>query len=85
MASITYYVALPFSRSDDGDIIAGTACECSSPSGAIRTAKSLAVDGTGAIAFSRTGDPATGEFSDAIVLQSFGETLSLDELVDAQS
>jgi len=85
MASITYYVALPFSRSDDGDIVAGAAHECSSPSGAIHAAKRFATNGIGAIAFSRTGDPATGEFSDAIVLQSFGETLSLDQLVDAHS
>jgi hypothetical protein len=83
MASITYYVALPFSRSEDGDIVAGAARECSSPMSAIHAARKFAADGTRAIAFSRTGDPATGEFSDAIVLQSFGETLSLDELVDA--
>jgi hypothetical protein len=83
MASITYYVALPFSRGEDGDIVAGTARECSSPTNAIHTARRFAAGGAGAIAFSRTGDPATGEFSDAIVLQSFGETLSLEELVDA--
>jgi hypothetical protein len=27
----------------------------------------------GAIAFSRTGDPATGDFSDAKVLKKFGD------------
>jgi hypothetical protein len=27
----------------------------------------------GAVAFSRTGDPATGEFSDAKVIKTFGE------------
>jgi hypothetical protein len=27
----------------------------------------------GALAFSRTGDPATGEFQDAVVLALFGE------------
>jgi hypothetical protein len=27
----------------------------------------------GAVAFSRTGDPATGDFSDAKVLKKFGE------------
>jgi hypothetical protein len=27
---------------------------------------------TGAVAFGRTGDPATGEFSDANVLRKFG-------------
>jgi hypothetical protein len=28
---------------------------------------------TGAVAFSRTGDPATGDFHDATVLRKFGE------------
>ena len=27
----------------------------------------------GAVAFSRTGDPATGHFSDAIVIRKFGD------------
>lgn len=27
----------------------------------------------GAVAFSRTGDPATGEFSDATVIRKFGD------------
>jgi hypothetical protein len=27
----------------------------------------------GAVAFSRTGDPATGDFSDATVLRKFGD------------
>jgi hypothetical protein len=33
----------------------------------------------GALAFSRTGDPATGEFPDAVVLAQFGE-VDLDSL-----
>jgi hypothetical protein len=28
---------------------------------------------TGAVAFSRTGDPATGDFSDTTVLRKFGD------------
>ena len=28
---------------------------------------------TGAVAFSRTGDPATGDFRDATVLRKFGD------------
>jgi hypothetical protein len=28
---------------------------------------------TGAVAFSRTGDPATGDFGDATVLRKFGD------------
>lgn len=40
-------------------------------------------NGAGAVAFSRAGDPSTGEFSEAVVIARFGETISLDDLVDA--
>ncbi len=42
---------------------------------AIRMAGSFAAkDGLcGAIAFSRTGDPALGDFEDAVILKTFGE------------
>lgn len=84
MNAVTYYVALPFKRDEDGEIVADIPRECQSPFGAIQVARRLAANGIGAIAFSRSGDPATGEFSDAVVLQTFGEVLSLEELIDAQ-
>jgi hypothetical protein len=42
---------------------------------AIQMAASLAVEEghCGAIAFSRTGDPALGEFEDALILKTIGE------------
>jgi len=83
MVAITYYVALPFVRSEDGEIVAAIPLECSSPMNAIHTARRLAANNVGAVAFSRSGDPAVGEFADAIVLQTFGDTVSLDEIVDA--
>ena len=38
-----------------------------------RRAFELAVKNAGAIAFSRTGDPNTGDFSDAVILATYGE------------
>lgn len=75
MANMTYYVAMPFSRSEDGDLTAGEAIECPSHTAATRRAEVLARDpqNAGAVAFSRTGDPMIGEFSDAVVLKKFGE------------
>ena len=60
MAAMTYYVALAFKRSEDGDIVACDPKEARSSDQAIRMADSLAkTEGhCGAIAFSRTGDPA---------------------------
>jgi hypothetical protein len=75
MADVTYYVALPFLRDDAGSPVAGAAEECQSPSGAVRRAEVLsrAAGSIGAVAFSRTGDPLAGEFSDAQLLKKFGE------------
>lgn len=41
----------------------------------------MAENAAGAVAFSRSGDPATGEFEDAVILREFGEVPSLDDLL----
>jgi hypothetical protein len=58
-----------------GDIVACDPKEAGSADHAIRLASSLAVaEGhCGAIAFSRTGDPALGDFEDAVILKTMGE------------
>jgi ABC-type uncharacterized transport system substrate-binding protein len=74
MADITYYVAMPFLQDDDGSPIAGTAEECQTSATALRRAEimSRAAGSIGAVAFSRTGDPMMGEFSEAKLLRKFG-------------
>jgi hypothetical protein len=74
MPEVTYYVALPFVASDDG-IAPGEAVECFNPSAAVMRAEALSrKEGyLGAVAFSRSGDPATGDFSDAKVIRKFGD------------
>jgi hypothetical protein len=49
--------------------------ECFNPNAAVMRAEALSrkEDHVGAVAFSRTGDPATGDFSDATVLRKFGD------------
>ena len=75
MADITYYVALPFQQDDSGSPVAGAAEECQSSSAAVRRAEVLsrAAGCIGAVAFSRTGDPLVGEFSEAQMLRRFGD------------
>ena len=75
MPDITYYVALPFLPDDGGSLAAGAAEECQSSSGAIRRAEALSriAGNVGAVAFSRSGDPMIGEFSDAQLLRKFGD------------
>jgi hypothetical protein len=74
-ALITYYVAIPFSISDDGSIVAGEPQECRDAGKARRVAAVLASDphNCGAIAFSRSGDPALGDFEDAVIISKIGE------------
>jgi len=75
MADITYYVAMPFLQDDTGTLIAGAAEECQSSTTALRRAETLSrmTGNIGAVAFSRSGDPMAGEFSDAKLLRKFGE------------
>ncbi|WP_441238399.1 hypothetical protein [Bradyrhizobium sp. 930_D9_N1_4] len=74
MSDVTYYVALPFLIDEDGSPVAGAAEECQTSTAALRRAEILAhgVGHTGAVAFSRSGNPLTGEFGDAKLLRKFG-------------
>jgi hypothetical protein len=69
---VTYYVALPFVLADDG-LAPGEAVECTSANAAVMRAEALARKPgcAGAIAFSRSGDPAAGEFGDAKLIRKF--------------
>jgi hypothetical protein len=76
MGTMTYYVALAFRKAEDGgEIVACDPREAQSSEQAIRMAGLLALQEghCGAIAFSRTGDPALGEFEDAVILKTVGE------------
>lgn len=69
---MTYHVVIAFDRDAEGDLKPGGAREVMSP---------IALEHAGALAFSRTGDPATGEFQDAVILARFRE-VDLDSLVE---
>lgn len=74
MADLTYYVAMPFLQDETGSPMAGAAEECQSSSSALRRAELLSrsAGSIGAVAFSRTGDPMSGEFAEAKLLRKFG-------------
>jgi hypothetical protein len=80
--AVTYYVALPFVRTEDG-MAPGEAQEMPNEGAAIRRAETMSRDpaNTGALAFKRSGDPNMGIFGDATILSAFGEVpVNLDEL-----
>jgi hypothetical protein len=76
--SVRYAEVVPFDRNETGS-------PCCDRSGSDQRAcgrkgaQALALDHAGAVAFSRTGDAATGEFNDAVILAQFGE-VDLDAL-----
>jgi hypothetical protein len=76
---VTYHVVIAFDRDVEGDLKLGEAREVMSPIVAERRARALGLEHAGALAFSRTGDPAVGEFQDAVILARFGE-VDLDSL-----
>ena len=80
--AVTYYVALPFVRTEDG-VAPGQAQEMPNERAAIRRAEAMSREpaNAGALAFKRSGDPNMGSFGDAVILQTFGEApRNLDEL-----
>lgn len=72
MASVTYYVVVPFDKDEEGNYFAMEPLEARSADAARYMVQSLATAGKGGVAFSRTGDPALGEFSDGLVLAARG-------------
>lgn len=70
---VTYYVTLPFTRDEEGELAAGEAAEFQSPGAATQAANALAKKHGGAVAFSRSGNPSVGEFDDAVVLLRVGD------------
>ncbi|WOH53347.1 hypothetical protein [Bradyrhizobium sp. sBnM-33] len=59
---------------EDG-VAAGEAVECFNPNAALMKAEALSRKPgiVGALAFSRSGDPATGDIGDATVIRKFGD------------
>ncbi len=64
---VTYYVALPFVRRENGSMAPGQAVECPHSAAAIRRADAMSRSemNAGAVAFSRGGSTELGEFDPA--------------------
>jgi hypothetical protein len=80
--AVTYYVALPFVRTEDG-VAHGEAIEMPNERAATRRAEAMSRDAAnaGALAFKRSGDPNIGSFADSTILKTFGEVPeNLDEI-----
>jgi hypothetical protein len=76
---VTYHVVVALDRDEEGELKPRETQEVMSPIVAEPRARALALEHAGALAFSRTGNPATGEFQDAVILARFGG-VDLDSL-----
>lgn len=74
MSKQTYFVVLPVVAGKKGKVTEGEPVPCASGVAAIKLAQRVMASGRalGAIAFSRTGDPDTGDYEDAVVLTLLG-------------
>ncbi|MBZ9823189.1 hypothetical protein [Mesorhizobium sp. CA4] len=75
---LTYFVVQSFNFPPKGAITAGEAVEVQDVEHALRLAEKLAGCSAGVVAFSRTGDPASGEFEDAVILYANGIVPALE-------
>ena len=73
------HVVVTFDRSEEGELRSGEPRELPSAEAAKRRAASIAHQHAGVVAFSQTGDPATGEFENAKILSQAGD-FDLDAL-----
>jgi hypothetical protein len=73
MESVTYYVVVTFDRNNEGELQSGEPREAPSSEAARRRAATLSRNHVGVVAFSRTGDPARGEFDEAVILSQASE------------
>jgi hypothetical protein len=69
----TYYVVVLFDRDGEVKLPPSEPRELQSADAAARAARSTVIGHSGAVAFSRTGDPVTGEFEYAVILAQYGE------------
>jgi hypothetical protein len=64
---------LPFSRIEEGDVLAEAVIAVRSAVEAKAIAARMEGPERGAVAFSRTGDPQLGERADAVILGRYGD------------
>jgi hypothetical protein len=71
--AITYHVVIAFARDEEGHLVPLEPAEAPNAESARRRAQAAAAKHAGALAFSRSGDPNTGDFDEAKLTASFGD------------
>lgn len=75
---LTYFVVQGYEKTAKGALAAATPIQVQDEQHAMRLAEKLSKTNAGVIAFSRSGDPASGEYEDATILFSCGMLPALE-------
>nr|WIE90833.1 hypothetical protein P9270_025395 [Mesorhizobium sp. WSM4875] len=75
---LTYFVVQSFRLTPKGAVTPGEVVEVQDIEHALRLAEKLAASSAGVVAFSRTGDPTTGEYDDAVIHYAKGTLPAVD-------
>lgn len=75
---IECFVVQSFERGRKGSLVPGVPVEAQSSGHAIRLAERLAASAAGVVAFSRKGDPSTGEYFEAEIILAHGDVPDLE-------
>ena len=83
MAMQTFFVVQPFQETSRGALVALPAISAKDIDHALRLVSYQKRLAAGVIAFSRRGDPETGDYEDAVVLSRWGRVPEDDEMAEA--
>lgn len=76
---LTYFVVQSFERGKKGALVPDQPVEAQGHEHAMRVAERLSLLKAGVVAFSRKGDPATGDYEDAVIIASYGSLAEGEE------
>ncbi|HWK64146.1 MAG TPA: hypothetical protein VNS34_04355 [Rhizobiaceae bacterium] len=75
----TFFVVQSFERGRKGSLVADQPIETQGYEQATRMAERLSRRKAGVVAFARTGDPATGDFDEPVVIARYGSLDSAEQ------
>lgn len=82
---LKYYVVQAFAHTRMGALVPDAPIQAQDAAHALRLADRLSLIKSGVVAFSRKGNPATGEYEDADILICVGEVPALEHPVSLAS
>lgn len=83
MSMQTYFVVQPFQETNRGAIVALPALSARDADHALRLIAQQKRVAAGVVAFSRRGDPDTGDYEEAVVLSLWGKVPDDDDMAEA--